>query len=312
MSVTLSIIREAAERIKNHVHRTPVVTNATIDKMMGCTMFFKCENLQKVGAFKARGATNAIMQLTADQAQRGVVTHSSGNHAQALAYAAKQFGIACTVVMPDSSPSVKVDATRGYGAHVVFCENTLIAREETLKHIVDTTNATEIHPYNNDQVIAGQGTAALELLEQVGDLDAVIAPVGGGGLMSGTAITCRTSRPPMQIWGAEPELAADAKKSIESKQLQAPFPPITIADGLRTALCDRTLGYLLQHDVTVITAKEDAILDAMHTLISRLKLVVEPSGAVPVAAMMEHKDLFTGKRVGVILSGGNVELVPKF
>jgi threonine dehydratase len=278
--------------------------------MFGGRVFFKCENMQRVGAFKARGAFNAVLSLGGDEAAKGVATHSSGNHAQALAYAASRRGIPCTVVMPRNAPLVKVEATRGYGADVVFCDNTLAAREAMLEEVIARSGATLVHPYNNDVVIAGQGTAALELLEEVPDLQVVMAPVGGGGLMSGTAITTSACNPTAQLIGAEPELAADARESLRTGRVQAPYPPITIADGLRTALCERTLGYLQQTQVRIVTAGESSIVRAMMLLMSRLKLVVEPSAAVTVAALLEQPDLARGARVGVILSGGNADLSP--
>lgn len=305
MSTTIVQIQEAASRIAHLVHRTPVITCETLNDMTGAQLFLKCENFQKVGAFKARGASNAVALLTDAERKRGVATHSSGNHAQALAYAAAKNGITCTVVMPENSPQQKVEATKGYGATVVFCENTLAAREAVLAAVVKETNAVEIHPYDNERVIAGQGTAALELMQEVPDLDVVIAPVGGGGLMSGTAIAVTSVNSSIILLGAEPEMAADAKASLETGKLQAPFPPNTIADGLRTALCERTFGYLQQYKVQILTASEHTIAYAMQLIMARAKLVVEPSAAVPLAALLEHPTLVRSRRVGVILSGGN-------
>lgn len=302
---TIQTIREAAGRIAPFIHRTPILTFSAIDTLLGATVFLKCENLQKVGAFKARGATNAVVLLDNHERQRGVATHSSGNHAQALAYAAQQHNIACTVVMPDTSPEIKVRATKGYGADIVFCENTLAARENTLANIVNASNAVVVHPYDNENVIAGQGTTVLELLSDIPDLDVVIAPVGGGGLMSGTAIATRALSPSVEVLGAEPVLAADAKGSLETGILQAPFPPKTIADGLRTALSERTFSYLQKNGVKVITAEELTIMQAMEIFTTRAKLVVEASAAVPLAALLEHPHLVKGKRIGMILSGGN-------
>lgn len=306
--VTYNDIQTAADRIRPYVHRTPVVTSAQINDVVGAEIFFKCENLQKVGAFKARGACNAVLQLSDADASRGVATHSSGNHAQALAYAAKLRGIPCTIVMPKNSPLVKVDATRGYGAEVVFCENTLIAREQTLDEVVRKTGATVIHPYDNDQVIAGQGTAAMELLQDHPELDVIMAPVGGGGLMSGTSIAARAMKPSIEIIGAEPLLASDAQKSLQAGAVQPPMPPITVADGLRTALCERTFGYLQQTGVVIHTCTEENIHRGMYLVMSRTKQIIEPSAAVTMGVMLEHPELVAGKKVGVILCGGNLDL----
>lgn len=306
--VTITDIQAAADRIRPYVHRTPVITSTQINDLVGAEIYFKCENLQKIGAFKARGACNAVLQLIDAEAARGVATHSSGNHAQALAYAAKLRGIPCTIVMPENSPQVKIDATRGYGAEVVFCENTLSAREGRLAEVVQRTGATVVHPYDNDQVIAGQGTAAMELLEEHPDLDVIMAPVGGGGLMSGTAIAARAMKPSIEIIGAEPLLASDAKKSLEKGAVQPPMPPITVADGLRTALCDRTFGYLKQHGVNIHTCTEENIHRGLYLVMSRTKMIIEPSAAVTMGVMLEHPHLVAGKKVGVILCGGNMEL----
>ncbi len=306
--VTVTDIQAAADRIRPYVHRTPVITSAQLNDLIGAEIYFKCENLQKVGAFKARGACNAVLQLTDAEAARGVATHSSGNHAQALAYAAKLRGIPCTIVMPENSPQVKIDATRGYGAEVVFCENTLSARERTLAEVVSRTGATVIHPYDNDQVIAGQGTAAMELLEEHPELDVIMAPVGGGGLMSGTAIAARAMKPSIEIIGAEPLLASDAKKSLEKGAVQPPMPPITVADGLRTALCERTFGYLKQQGVNIHTCTEENIHRGLYLVMSRTKMIIEPSAAVTMGVMLEHPELVADKKVGVILCGGNLDL----
>lgn len=306
--VTFNSISAASQRIAHFVHRTPVATSTSLNALAGAQLYFKCENLQKVGAFKARGASNALLNAPPDSLRHGVATHSSGNHAQALAYAAQRLGVKCTVVMPDVSPEIKVRATQDYGGHVVFCENTLAAREAALSKVVAQTGAMVVHPYDNDDVIAGQGTAALELLSQVEGLDVIIAPIGGGGLMSGTAIVTHAMHPQMRVYGAEPALAADALKSLETGILQQPFPPVTIADGLRTALCERTFGYLKSHHVNVITASEEHIELSYRLLAQRLKMVVEPSGAVPFAALLENPGTVAGMRVGVILSGGNTSL----
>lgn len=308
----------AAERVRGRVHRTPVVTCAALDALASARLFFKCENLQKVGAFKARGATNAVRQLPAEQAARGVTTHSSGNHAAALAWAAASQGVPAFVVMPSNAPPVKRAAVEGYGARITWCEPTLAAREETLAAVRRETGAAFVHPYDDVRVIAGQGTAALELLEEVPDLDAILAPVGGGGLLSGTllatqAFARKASRPPVAVFGAEPALADDAFRSLRDGQLQPPLPPVTIADGLRTALSPRTFALLRGAGgrpgvAGVRTVTEDAIVRATRLLFERAKLVVEPSGAVPLAAALDAPGGLRGARVGVILSGGNVDL----
>lgn len=308
MPVTLTDIQAAAKRIAPYVHRTPVLTSLSLNEMFGAELYFKAENLQKVGAFKARGATNAVLQLSDADARKGVAAHSSGNHAQALAYAARLRGIPCTIVMPDTSPQVKVDATRGYGADIVFCENTLEARETTLAQVVETTGATVIHPYDNDHVIAGQGTATLELLEDHPGLDIVMAPIGGGGLMSGTSIAARSLKPEIMIIGAEPEEADDAARGLRTGLLQPPKPPTTIADGLRTALSERTFTYLREMGVRVETCSEDSIRKGMRLIMERLKTVIEPSAAVTIGVLLEQPELVRGKQVGIILCGGNLDV----
>lgn len=304
----LGDLRVAADRIRPFVHSTPVLTSRTFDKLSGGALFFKCENLQRVGAFKIRGATNAVRALEEPIAARGVATHSSGNHAQALALAAATRGIKAYVVMPNNAPRVKVDAVRGYGAEITFCEPTLAAREETLDRIISTTGAVPIHPFDNPLVIAGQGTVALELLEAVPDLDAVVAPVGGGGLLSGISIAVRAVAPGCQVIGVEPELAADAQRSLELGVRQGPFPPRSIADGLLTSLSERTFRAIKANVDRIVTVAEEEIVEAMRVLWERMKIVVEPSGAVPFAAVLAKKLEVRGKRVGMILSGGNVDL----
>jgi threonine dehydratase len=298
----------AADRIAGRVHRTPVVTSRAIDEIAGSTLHFKCENLQKVGAFKARGATNAVLALDPEAAGRGVATHSSGNHAAALAYAASQRGIAAHVVMPSSAPPVKKAAVAGYGAQVTECEPTLAARESTLDEVVARTGATFIHAYDNPMVIAGQGTASLELIADVPDLEIVMAPVGGGGLMSGTALAMSASRPEIALWGAEPAGADDAFRSLRDGRIHPSIEPKTIADGLLTSLSERTFRMLSNRLEGILTVSEDTIVRAMRLLWERAKLVVEPSGAVPLAAVLEHPAHFEGRRVGLIVSGGNVDL----
>lgn len=306
----IEAVRAAARRLAGVVHRTPVATCATLDALAGRCLFFKCEHLQKVGAFKFRGASNAIALLSPQQAERGVLTHSSGNHAQALALAARLRGIAAHIVMPRGAPAVKERAVRDYGALVYPCEPTLAAREETAARVAAETGATFVHPYDDPDVIAGQGTAALELLEDVPDLDAVIVPVGGGGLLSGTCIAARGSFPRVRIFAAEPAGADDAARSLAAGTLIPQTDPRTIADGLRTSLGSLTWPILRDHLEAVITVGEDEIIAAMRLAWERAKLLIEPSAAVAVAAALgatSHQ--FGGlDRVGVILSGGNVDL----
>jgi len=303
---TLDDIRAAARRIESHTHRTPVMTSARLDESLGLAAFFKCENLQKVGAFKARGATNAVMSLTDEAAARGVVTHSSGNHGAALAYAASARGIPCVVVMPDGAPAIKVDAVRGYGAEIVKCE--LAEREAVCRRETDERGMTLIHPFENPAVIAGQGTAALELLEEVENLDVVIAPVGGGGLLSGTALAVSSLSRETEVWGAEPETVDDAYRSLESGRLQpGPQNPRSWGDGLLTGLGEKPFAILRKCGVRVVTVSEQAMLEAAWALARRLKVVVEPSGATVLAALRKKADAWSGKRVGAILSGGNTD-----
>ncbi len=300
-------VRSAARRIERHIHRTPVQTCATLDRAIGAKVFFKCENFQKVGAFKARGATNAVLCLDDAAAARGVVTHSSGNHAAALAFAAGIRGIPCTVVMPQDAPAIKVEAVRGYGAEIVYCDRA--ERESTCERVRAEQGSTFIHPYENPDVIPGQGTAALELWEQAGPLDVVLAPVGGGGLLAGTAITIRDASPKAEIWGAEPESVDDAFRSLQSGTLQsAVADPETLADGLMTGLGRINFEILRAKGVRVETVSEQAIADAARFVIERMKLVVEPSAATVLAVIRKRADAFRGKRIGAILSGGNTDL----
>jgi threonine dehydratase len=301
-------IMAAAEAIAPHIHRTPVLTSRQIDAISGAHLFFKCENFQKVGAFKFRGATNAVMNLSEEQRSHGVVTHSSGNHAAALAHAAVSRGVKAFIVMPASAPEVKKRAVAGYGAEITFCESTLKAREAAAAEVMATTGATMIHPFDNFYIIAGQGTAAMEMLHDMPAPDAVIAPVGGGGLLSGTAIAVRHLAPAAQMYGAEPLLADDAARSLHSGSLQPALPPATIADGLLTSLCERTFTIIRENVTDVLTVTEDQIVEAMRLIWERMKIVIEPSSAVPLAAVLANSALFSGKRVGVILSGGNVDL----
>lgn len=305
---TLRDIRAALERIKPYAHRTPVLTCSTIDSLADARLYFKCENFQKVGAFKFRGACNAVFSLSESEASRGVATHSSGNHAQALALAARLRGIPAYIVMPENAPSVKRSAVEGYGGIVTLCKPNLASREETLAKVAAATGAEVVHPFNDYRVIAGQGTAALELLEEIPDLDAVIAPVGGGGLLSGTAICATELRPGIQVLAGEPHAADDAFRSIQAGRILPSDDPQTMADGLRTSLGELTFSIIRRLVEHIITVEEEEILQAMRLLWERAKIVVEPSGAVPLAAVLSRSAEVTGKRVGVILSGGNVDL----
>lgn len=303
-----SDIVKAHERIRPYIHRTPVLSSQSINEIVGAELYFKCENLQKVGAFKFRGACNSVFSLTDEEAQNGVCTHSSGNHAAALALAARMRGIPAYIVMPDNAPEIKKKAVAGYGAHITFCEPTLAARESTLKKVAQGTGGTEIHPYNYFNVICGQGTAAKELIEEVGELDIVMAPVGGGGLLSGTAITAKAMLPRVRVIAAEPAGADDAFRSFESKTLQPSVAPKTMADGLLTSLGEITFTIILNEVDQIVTVSEEKIVEAMRMIWERMKIIVEPSSAVPLAAILENKVDVKGQKVGIILSGGNVDL----
>jgi threonine dehydratase len=305
---SLTDIRQAAERIRPYAHRTPVLTCASLDRQVGAQVFLKCENLQMVGAFKFRGACNAVFSLTEEEAARGVATHSSGNHAQALALAARLRGVPAYIVMPENAPAVKKAAVAGYGGQITFCEPTLQARETTTERIVGETGATVIHPYNDYRVIAGQGTATLELLEEVPDLDVVIAPVGGGGLLSGAAIAAKGLSPRIRVLGAEPEMADDAYRSLQTGRILPSENPRTVADGLLTSLGTLTFPIIQQRVEQIVTVSEVGILAAMKFIWERAKIVIEPSAAVPVALLWERKIDLSGLRVGIILSGGNLDL----
>jgi len=303
---TLDEIRAAARRIAPYVHRTPVATSATLDRELDARLFFKCENLQKVGAFKARGAVNAVLSLDAAAAALGVITHSSGNHGAALAYAAVIRGVPCTVVMPEDAPQIKVDAVRGYGANITFCKRE--ERPAVCERLREQQGSTMIHPFEHPPIIAGQGTVALELLDEVEELDEVIAPVGGGGLLAGTAITVSSLRPGTRVHGAEPQAADDAYRSLETGKLQpAPVDPHTIADGLMTGLGRINFDILRERDVRVVTVTEEAIVQAASFILQRMKLVVEPSAATGLAAARRIADDLRGKRIGIVLSGGNTD-----
>jgi len=301
-------ILQAAKRIRPYAHHTPVLTCASLDRRVSTRVFMKCENFQKVGAFKFRGACNAIFSLTDEESVRGVVTHSSGNHAQALALAARLRGIPAYIVMPENAPAVKKAAVTGYGGLITFCQPTLEARESTMNQIVKKSGAVVVHPYNDYRVIAGQGTAVLELLEEIPDLDVVLAPVGGGGLLSGTAIAAKMVSPGIRVIAAEPEMADDACRSLQAGYIIPSEDPKTIADGLLTSLGDKTFPIIKQHVEQIITVSEDAILEAMKFIWERAKIVIEPSAAVPIGLLLEDKIDLKGLRIGLILSGGNVDL----
>jgi threonine dehydratase len=308
MSPTLVDIQMAAERIKPYIHRTPVLTNASLNQKVGAQVFLKCENMQKVGAFKFRGASNAVFSLSEQEAACGVCTHSSGNHAQALALAAKMRGIPAYIVMPSNAPSVKKNAVAGYGGQITFCEPTLAARETTLERIRLETGANVVHPYNDERVITGQGTAALELLEAVPELDVVIAPVGGGGLISGTSIAVTEIKMGIRVIAGEPEMADDAFRSLIAGEIIPSDHPKTIADGLLTSLGTLTFPIIQQRVEQIVTVSEQGIVDAMKFIWERAKIVIEPSAAVAVGVLWERKIDLTGLKVGVIVSGGNVDL----
>jgi len=301
-------IRAAHRRIAPHIHRTPVVTSASLDAMTGARFYFKCENLQKTGSFKIRGATNAIFSLSAAEAAQGVVTHSSGNHAAAVAFAAKQGGIRAWIVMPSNAPEVKRRAVEAYGGEITFCEPTLTARENTAAEIIRKTGAVLIHPFDDDRIIAGQATAALELLENISDLDFILAPVSGGGLLSGTAIAAKSLRPAIRVVGCEPKNADDAYRSLAAGRIVPMEHPDTIADGLRASLAERTFAILRQHVEQIELVTEEEIIAAMRLVWERMKLVIEPSAAVAVAPLVARRLPVEGKKVGVILSGGNLDL----
>jgi threonine dehydratase len=308
MKISKASIESAAARIAPYIHTTPIMSNKSINELSGLDLYFKCENFQKIGAFKIRGGMNASLQLTPEQMEKGVATHSSGNHAQALAFAAKMLGIKAYIVMPESSPQVKVNAVRGYGAEVTICASNQAARESTLQEIVDRTGATFIHPYDNDEVITGQATCVKEMIEAIPDIDIVVTPVGGGGLLSGTCLGAHYFKPGLKVYAGEPEGAADAVLSIQSGKVEkAPFIN-TIADGLMTTLSDRTLAIIKAHVSDILLVSDDEIKAALRLVYERMKIIIEPSCAVPLAAVLKNPALFKGKKVGIILSGGNVDL----
>ena len=308
MPPTLNDIRAAAQRIKPYAHRTPVLTNESLNQQVGAQVFLKCENLQKVGAFKFRGACNAVYSLSDEEAARGVCTHSSGNHAAALALAARMRGIPAYIVMPNNAPSVKKNAVAGYGGLITFCEPTLEARESTLDRIRLDTGATVVHPYNDERVITGQGTAALELLEDIPDLDVIIAPVGGGGLLSGTSIAATEIKKGIRVIVGEPEMADDAFRSMQAGEIIPSKNPKTIADGLLTSLGTLTFPIIQKNVEQIVTVSEAGIIESMKYVWERAKIIIEPSSAVAIGVLWEQKIDLSGLKVGVIISGGNVDL----
>ena len=305
---TFDDVLEARERIKPYIHRTPVLTSSYFNKLTGAELFFKCENFQKAGAFKVRGASNAVFGLSEEQASRGVATHSSGNHALSLSYAASRRGIPVSVVMPKTAPEAKKAAVRGYGGVVFECEPSTTGREAMLEEMVARTGADFVHPYNDHRVIAGQATCSLELQEDVGQLDAIVAPIGGGGMISGTCLAMSIASPQTEIYAAEPKNADDAYRSFKAGKIIEDDAPQTVADGLKVSLRPRTWHFVSTYVKDVLLASEEEIIEAMYLTWQRMKIVVEPSSSVPLATIIKNKELFAGKRIGVILTGGNVDL----
>lgn len=305
-------IKNAYKRISYLANNTPVMTSRTLDKLIAANIYLKCENFQRAGSFKFRGAFNAMGVLTKDKSKKGIITHSSGNHAQAVALAASILGMKATIVMPKGAPKNKVSATEGYGATIVFCENSLEARIQKTEELIEREGFTLIHPYDNDYIIYGQGTAAFEMMQQVGKLDIIVAPLGGGGLLSGTAIAAKGVDPKTKVFGVEPSMADDALRSIKEGHIIPSNYPNTIADGLRTSLCERTFKLIQTYVDEIVTVSEKEIINSMRFLWERMKIIVEPSGAVPVAALLFKKINVEGKKVGVIISGGNIDIEPFF
>ncbi|MEO9887143.1 MAG: pyridoxal-phosphate dependent enzyme [Balneola sp.] len=305
---TISDIKEAHQVIDPYAHRTPVLSSNKVNSRTNASIFFKCENFQKVGAFKFRGACNAVLTLSDSEAEQGVATHSSGNHAQALALAAKIRGIKAYVVMPENAPKVKVEAVKNYGAEVTFCEASLDAREGTLQKVVERTGATIIHPYNDSRIVAGQGTAAIELMEECPFLDIIMTPIGGGGLLSGTALAVKSINPDIEVIGTEPKEADDAYRSFKEGKLIPAYSTNTIADGLRTSLGELPFQIIQKHVDDILTVDEESIISAMRFIWERMNMIIEPSCAVPVAAVFNNHKRFVGKKIGIIITGGNVDL----
>ena len=305
---TYDDVLAAHARIAPYIHRTPILTSSYLDALTGASLFFKCENFQKAGAFKVRGASNAVFGLTDADAARGVATHSSGNHALSLSYAAGRRGIPCAVVMPHTAPQAKKDAVRGYGGTITECEPSTTSREDVFARVQAQTGADFVHPYNDPRVIAGQATCSRELMDQVEGLEQVIAPIGGGGMISGTCLTLSAIAPKVQIFAAEPEQADDAFRSLRAGHIIADDAPDTVADGLKVPLKDLTWHFVKSRVTDILTASEQEIIDAMRLTWARMKIVIEPSCAVPLATILKNADVFRGRRVGVIITGGNVDL----
>lgn len=305
---TFEDVKTAHERIKPHIHRTPVLTSSYFNDLVGAEIFFKCENFQKAGAFKVRGASNAVFGLSEEDAARGVCSHSSGNHALSLSYAAGRRGIPCNVVMPRTAPDAKKAAVLGYGGIITECEPSTTSREAVFAEVQAATGGNFVHPYNDPRVIAGQGTCSLEFMEQTDGLDMMVAPIGGGGMISGTCLTLSNIAPNVQIIAAEPEQADDAYRSFKAGHIIADDAPVTIADGLKVPLKELTWHFVSNHVTDILTCSEQEIIDAMKLTWQRMKIVMEPSCAVPLATIMKNKEKFAGKRVGVIITGGNVDL----
>lgn len=305
---TYDDVLAAHARIAPYIHRTPILTSSYLDALTGASLFFKCENFQKAGAFKVRGASNAVFGLSDADAARGVATHSSGNHALSLSYAAGRRGIPCAVVMPRTAPQAKKDAVRGYGGTITECDPSTTSREDVFARVQAQTGADFVHPYNDPRVIAGQATCSRELMEQVQGLEQVIAPIGGGGMISGTCLTLSAIAPKVQIFAAEPEQADDAFRSLRAGHIIADDAPDTVADGLKVPLKDLTWHFVKSRVTDILTASEQEIIDAMRLTWARMKIVIEPSCAVPLATILKNADVFRGRRVGVIITGGNVDL----
>lgn len=308
LQIKASDLKQAHERIKAHIHRTPVMTSQSINEIAGCDIYFKCENFQKIGAFKARGGLNAVLSLPADERQKGVVTHSSGNHAQAVSMAARMCGIPAYIVMPETAPEVKKKAVKGYGAEITLCKPTIQARKENANRIRLETGAFLVSPYNDNNVIAGQATAAIEFLEDTDGLDALITPVGGGGLLAGTALAAHYYSPTTKVFAGEPDGAKDTYLSMKAGEMVAVDHPDTIADGLLASMGDKNFAIIKELVEDVFVVDDEEIVEAMRLVWERMKIVIEPSCAVPMAALLKNKERFAGQKVGIILSGGNVDL----
>jgi len=305
---TLEDINRVHEAIKSFIHRTPIMSSSSINQIAGCEIYFKCENFQKIGAFKMRGASSAALALSDEERQKGIATHSSGNHAQAVALSAKLLGVPAHIIMPSNAPAIKRNATKGYGATIYTSGNTLQERQAVLDEVVAKTGATFIHPFNNYDVIAGQATACKELHEEIQDLEIIITPVGGGGLTCGSALFTHYTKPNVKVWGAEPKIVDDAFRAFHSGKIEYNDTVNTIADGLRTNLGEKTLEIIRKYVDDIITVSEKEIVDAMRIIWERMKIIVEPSSAVPFAAVLQQKERFKGKKVGIIITGGNVDV----